>query len=106
MRSVSPQLQQELTQLFGSRVAFDGLECLFYSHDVGSLPSLVGRGSRQGRTYPSPGRTRSLGGSRRCAGPRVASRNFSAECSGRGLGKARREDIHGQRHQQFEQTHE
>jgi Fe-S oxidoreductase/FAD/FMN-containing dehydrogenase len=41
MRSLSPQLQQELQDQFGPRVAFDRLERIFYSHDVGSLPSLV-----------------------------------------------------------------
>jgi Fe-S oxidoreductase/FAD/FMN-containing dehydrogenase len=41
MRSLSTQLQQELQDRFGPRVAFDRLERIFYSHDVGSLPSLV-----------------------------------------------------------------
>ena len=41
MRSLSPQLQQQLQGMFGPRVAFDQLERMFYSHDVGSLPSLV-----------------------------------------------------------------
>jgi Fe-S oxidoreductase/FAD/FMN-containing dehydrogenase len=41
MRSLSPELQQRLQEMFGSHVAFDKLERLFYSHDVGSLPSLV-----------------------------------------------------------------
>ncbi|MGD8792928.1 MAG: FAD-binding and (Fe-S)-binding domain-containing protein, partial [Anaerolineae bacterium] len=41
MREVPAELQQELQELFGPRVAFDRLERMFYSHDVGSLPSLV-----------------------------------------------------------------
>ncbi len=41
MRSLAPAVQQELRDLFGPRVAFDRLERMFYSHDVGSLPSLV-----------------------------------------------------------------
>jgi len=41
MRSLAPTVQQELQGLFGPRVAFDRLERMFYSHDVGSLPSLV-----------------------------------------------------------------
>jgi Fe-S oxidoreductase/FAD/FMN-containing dehydrogenase len=41
MRSLSSHLQQELQDRFGPRVAFDRLERTFYSHDVGSLPSLV-----------------------------------------------------------------
>jgi Fe-S oxidoreductase/FAD/FMN-containing dehydrogenase len=41
MKSLSPTLQQDLHEMFGPRVAFDRLERLFYSHDVGSLPSLV-----------------------------------------------------------------
>jgi Fe-S oxidoreductase/FAD/FMN-containing dehydrogenase len=41
MRSLSPELQQRLQEMFGPRVAFDKLERMFYSHDVGSLPSLV-----------------------------------------------------------------
>jgi Fe-S oxidoreductase/FAD/FMN-containing dehydrogenase len=41
MRSLSPELQQRLAQMFGPRVAFDKLERMFYGHDVGSLPSLV-----------------------------------------------------------------
>ena len=41
MRSLSPQLKQHLQEIFGPRVAFDRLERTFYSHDVGSLPSLV-----------------------------------------------------------------
>jgi len=41
MRSLTPQLQQQLQEMFGPRVAFDKLERLFYSHDVGTLPSLI-----------------------------------------------------------------
>ena len=41
MRSLSAQLQKELQECFGPRVSFDPLERSFYSHDVGSLPSLV-----------------------------------------------------------------
>ncbi|MFN2226498.1 MAG: FAD-binding and (Fe-S)-binding domain-containing protein, partial [Anaerolineae bacterium] len=41
MRSLSGELQEHLQQKFGTRVAFDKLERLFYSHDVGSLPGLV-----------------------------------------------------------------
>jgi Fe-S oxidoreductase/FAD/FMN-containing dehydrogenase len=41
MRSLPLELQQQLQDVFGPRVAFDSLERLFYSHDVGSLPSLV-----------------------------------------------------------------
>lgn len=41
MRSLSGELQEHLQQTFGTRVAFDRLERLFYSHDVGSLPGLV-----------------------------------------------------------------
>jgi Fe-S oxidoreductase/FAD/FMN-containing dehydrogenase len=41
VRKLSPQLQERLREIFGPRVAFDRLERLFYSHDVGSLPSLV-----------------------------------------------------------------
>jgi len=41
MRSLTPELQQELQEMFGPRVAFDKLERLFYSHDVGTLPSLI-----------------------------------------------------------------
>jgi Fe-S oxidoreductase/FAD/FMN-containing dehydrogenase len=41
MKSLSPELQQRLQEMFGPRVAFDKLERMFYSHDVGSLPSLV-----------------------------------------------------------------
>ncbi len=41
MRKLSSQQQQQLEQIFGERVAFDRLERMFYSHDVGSLPSLV-----------------------------------------------------------------
>ncbi len=41
MKTLSAPLQEELSQKFGPRVAFDKLERMFYSHDVGSLPSLV-----------------------------------------------------------------
>lgn len=41
MRSLSPQLQQGLQEILGPRTAFDRLERMLYSHDVGSLPSLV-----------------------------------------------------------------
>jgi len=41
MRSLTPELQQQLQAMFGPRVAFDKLERLFYSHDVGTLPSLI-----------------------------------------------------------------
>jgi Fe-S oxidoreductase/FAD/FMN-containing dehydrogenase len=41
VRSLSPELQQRLREMFGPRVAFDKLERMFYGHDVGSLPSLV-----------------------------------------------------------------
>ena len=41
MTSLSPAMQQELQERFGQRVSFDKLERMFYSHDVGSLPSLV-----------------------------------------------------------------
>ncbi len=41
MKSLSPALQQQLQEMFGPRAAFDKLERMFYSHDVGSLPSLV-----------------------------------------------------------------
>jgi FAD/FMN-containing dehydrogenase len=41
MRRLSLQRQAQLQEMFGPRVAFDRLERMFYSHDVGSLPSLV-----------------------------------------------------------------
>ncbi len=41
MRELTPELQETLREQFGPRVAFDKLERLFYSHDVGSLPSLI-----------------------------------------------------------------
>jgi Fe-S oxidoreductase/FAD/FMN-containing dehydrogenase len=41
MRNLSDALQRQLQETFGPRVAFDKLERMFYSHDVGSLPSLV-----------------------------------------------------------------
>ncbi|MGD9375202.1 MAG: FAD-binding oxidoreductase, partial [Anaerolineae bacterium] len=41
MRSLSTPLQQQLQEMFGPRVAFDQVERMLYSHDVGSLPSLV-----------------------------------------------------------------
>jgi len=41
MKTLKPQIQDELVQVFGPRVTFDPVECMFYSHDVGSLPSLI-----------------------------------------------------------------
>jgi Fe-S oxidoreductase/FAD/FMN-containing dehydrogenase len=41
MKELSTQQQQELRDIAGTRVTFDRLERMFYSHDVGSLPSLV-----------------------------------------------------------------
>ena len=41
MRELTPGLQEALREKFGPRVAFDKLERLFYSHDVGSLPGLI-----------------------------------------------------------------
>lgn len=41
MRELTSELQETLQEEFGPRVAFDRLERLFYSHDVGSLPSLI-----------------------------------------------------------------
>ncbi|MGQ9569037.1 MAG: FAD-binding and (Fe-S)-binding domain-containing protein [Anaerolineae bacterium] len=41
MKTLPTTLQDELRAMFGPRVTFDALERLFYSHDVGSLPSLV-----------------------------------------------------------------
>ena len=41
MRNLPADVQGRLQEMFGSRVAFDGLERMLYSHDVGSLPSLV-----------------------------------------------------------------
>ena len=41
MRKLSAQQQKQLREIFGPHVALDRLECMFYSHDVGSLPSLV-----------------------------------------------------------------
>ncbi len=41
MRELPIALQEELRRMFGPRVAFDRQERIFYSHDVGSLPSLV-----------------------------------------------------------------
>jgi Fe-S oxidoreductase/FAD/FMN-containing dehydrogenase len=41
VRKLSEQQKQQLQKTFGPRVAFDRLERMFYSHDVGSLPSLV-----------------------------------------------------------------
>ncbi len=41
MRELSAQQQQQLYDTFGTRVAFDRMERMFYGHDVGSLPSLV-----------------------------------------------------------------
>ncbi|MGD9404461.1 MAG: FAD-binding oxidoreductase, partial [Anaerolineae bacterium] len=41
MRELPDRLQEQLRDQFDSRVAFDPLERMFYSHDMGSLPSLV-----------------------------------------------------------------
>jgi Fe-S oxidoreductase/FAD/FMN-containing dehydrogenase len=41
MKKLPAELQQQLHEMFGPRVTFDELERMFYSHDVGSLPSLV-----------------------------------------------------------------
>jgi Fe-S oxidoreductase/FAD/FMN-containing dehydrogenase len=41
MRNLPTDVQGRLQEMFGSRVAFDGLERMLYGHDVGSLPSLV-----------------------------------------------------------------
>ncbi len=41
MRKLSDAQQKQLREIFGPRVAFDETERMFYSHDVGSLPSLV-----------------------------------------------------------------
>jgi Fe-S oxidoreductase/FAD/FMN-containing dehydrogenase len=41
VRALSAELQTELQRVFGPRMSIDPLEGLFYSHDVGSLPSLV-----------------------------------------------------------------
>jgi Fe-S oxidoreductase/FAD/FMN-containing dehydrogenase len=41
MRQLGTELQEALREKFGPRVAFDSLERMFYSHDVGSLPSLI-----------------------------------------------------------------
>jgi Fe-S oxidoreductase/FAD/FMN-containing dehydrogenase len=41
MRELSAEQQQQLYDTFGPRVAFDRMERMFYSHDVGSLPGLV-----------------------------------------------------------------
>ena len=41
MRSISNELQEKLQGTFGERVRFDVIERMFYSHDMGSLPSLV-----------------------------------------------------------------
>lgn len=41
MKTLKPQIQDELVQVFGPRVTFDPVERMFYSHDVGSLPSLI-----------------------------------------------------------------
>jgi Fe-S oxidoreductase/FAD/FMN-containing dehydrogenase len=41
MRNLPVAVQEQLAEMFGPRVAFDRLERMFYSHDVGSLPSLV-----------------------------------------------------------------
>ncbi|MFN2291264.1 MAG: FAD-binding and (Fe-S)-binding domain-containing protein [Anaerolineae bacterium] len=41
MRNLPADVQGRLQEMFGPRVAFDKLERMLYSHDVGSLPSLV-----------------------------------------------------------------
>jgi Fe-S oxidoreductase/FAD/FMN-containing dehydrogenase len=41
MRELSAEQQQHLYDTFGPHVAFDRTERMFYSHDMGSLPSLV-----------------------------------------------------------------
>jgi len=41
MRQLGSELQEALREKFGPRVTFDRLERLFYSHDIGSLPSLI-----------------------------------------------------------------
>jgi Fe-S oxidoreductase/FAD/FMN-containing dehydrogenase len=41
MRTLTPQVREQLEGEFGARVAFDKLERMFYSHDMGSLPGLV-----------------------------------------------------------------
>jgi Fe-S oxidoreductase/FAD/FMN-containing dehydrogenase len=41
MRTLPSAAQQQIKGIFGDHVAFDKLERMFYSHDVGSLPSLV-----------------------------------------------------------------
>lgn len=41
MRKLSTAMEEELRQIFGARVNLDRLEQIFYSHDVGSLPSLI-----------------------------------------------------------------
>ncbi len=41
MRSLPSQAQKKVEEIFGPRAAFDKLERMLYSHDVGSLPSLV-----------------------------------------------------------------
>jgi len=41
MRNLPADLQEQLRQMLGPRVAFDRVERSLYSHDVGSLPSLV-----------------------------------------------------------------
>jgi Fe-S oxidoreductase/FAD/FMN-containing dehydrogenase len=41
MRPISRELQEGLQGAFGARVRFDESERMFYSHDMGSLPSLV-----------------------------------------------------------------
>ncbi len=51
MKALSASQQQRLQEIFGPRVAFDRMERLFYSHDVGSLPSLVK--PLAGRTLPA-----------------------------------------------------
>jgi Fe-S oxidoreductase/FAD/FMN-containing dehydrogenase len=41
MKKLPAEVQQRLQEMFGAHVAFDRLERMLYSHDVGSLPSLV-----------------------------------------------------------------
>jgi hypothetical protein len=41
MRQISPEVQDRLLEVFGTRVTFDPFERQFYRSDVGSLPSLV-----------------------------------------------------------------
>lgn len=41
MKTLSPEVQAQLQDIAGLRVAFDKLERMFYSHDFGTLPGLV-----------------------------------------------------------------